>query len=90
MTRLSVYFFIYRPVHPKLVLNVVRKPDPAGFLKKKDFSHSLKGIVAGLIILTLALINLTLFFGLDVHEHTEVQYRHNNWTSPDRILNFEN
>ena len=72
------------------MLNVVRKPDPAGFLKKKDFSHSLKGIVAGLIILTLALINLTLFFGLDVHEHTEVQYSHDNWNSPDRILNFEN
>jgi hypothetical protein len=51
---------------------VIRKPDPITFLKKKDFSHSFKGIISGLVIMTIALINLTLFFGLDVHGHTEV------------------
>lgn len=60
-----------RPAHPEVVPNRVRKPNIKKFLEKKDFSHSLKGIIAGLVILTIALVNLTLFFGLDVHEHTE-------------------
>jgi hypothetical protein len=37
---------LYRPHHPKIVPNVVRKPNPKDFLKKKDFSHSLKGIIS--------------------------------------------
>ena len=32
----------------------------------------IKGIVCGLGILTIALINLSIFFGLESHEHTEV------------------
>jgi hypothetical protein len=40
---------LYRPHHPKIVPNVVRKPNPKDFLKKKDFSHSLKGIISGLV-----------------------------------------
>lgn len=68
-------FRLFRPKHPTYVPNRVRRPSPVSFLQKKDFSHSLKGILFGAVILTIALVNLTLFYGLDVHEHTEVQCR---------------
>jgi hypothetical protein len=41
----------------------IRKPNPVGFLKKKDMSHSLKGIIYGFVVVVLALISLGLFHG---------------------------
>ena len=59
-----------RPHNPP---NHTRKPNPISFLKKKDFSHSLKGIMGGLVILAIAVTNLSLFFGLAEHSQTEVK-----------------
>jgi len=64
----------YRPKHPQIPPNRIRKPDPIAFLKKKDFSHSLKGIMGGLVIVAIAVINLSLFFGLAEHSETEVKF----------------
>jgi hypothetical protein len=44
-------------------------------MAKHDFSHSLKGIVCGLVVLGAAIANLTLFFGLYVHANAEVSLR---------------
>ena len=52
--------------------NQIRKMDAVGFFKKHDFGHSFKGIVAGLIVMAIAITNLTLFFGLYVHASAEV------------------
>ena len=52
--------------------NQIRKMDAVGFFKKHDFGHSFKGIVAGLVIMAIAITNLTLFFGLYVHASAEV------------------
>ena len=37
------------------------------------FPQKLKGIIAGFGIVTIALVNLSIFFGLEAHEHTEVR-----------------
>jgi hypothetical protein len=52
--------------------NRIRKPDPVSFFKKNDFGHSFKGIVAGLVVMAIAIANLTLFFGLYTKSSTEV------------------
>jgi hypothetical protein len=52
--------------------NRVRQVDPLAFLKNHDFSHSFKGIVAGLVVLGVAIANLSLFFGLYTRSNTEV------------------
>jgi hypothetical protein len=64
--------FSTRPEHPQILTNRIRKPNPVGFLEKNDFSHSLKGIVGGMVVLAIAICNLSLFFGLYVHAETEV------------------
>jgi hypothetical protein len=52
---------------------VIRTPNPVSFFKKNDFSHSRKGIMAGLFVVGIAVCNLSLFFGLDVSKQTEVK-----------------
>ena len=59
----SFLSFFLRPNHPLIVTNKIRRPNPLSFFKKNDFSHSLKGIVAGLAVLAIAVCNLSLFFG---------------------------
>eukprot|EP00095_Tigriopus_kingsejongensis_P008824 maker-scaffold280_size224562-snap-gene-0.12 protein:Tk08824 transcript:maker-scaffold280_size224562-snap-gene-0.12-mRNA-1 annotation:"conserved hypothetical protein" len=49
----------------------INPPRPMQFLKKGDWSHSLKGVLAGGVILILAILNLALFFGLDGHDANE-------------------
>jgi hypothetical protein len=63
-----------RPEQPQTVKNpkTIQKPNLSKFLKKKDFSHSLKGAFCGLVIVAIAIINLSLFYGLYEHEEKEV------------------
>jgi hypothetical protein len=42
-------------------------------LKKKDISHSMKGIMAGLFLILLAALSLGLFYGLDANKKDEVR-----------------
>ena len=55
------------------VVNHIRKPNIVKFLRRKDVSHSLKGFLAGLVVIAIAILNLSLFFGLYQHSETEVR-----------------
>lgn len=81
----SVFFVMWRHVgrsgKPKhhdemdsLTSTGINHPKPLQFLRKGDWSHSLKGVVAGTIILMLAILNLALFFGLDGHDANEAHH----------------
>ena len=48
--------------------NRVHKPHPKRFLKKTDCSHSLYGGILGLLVLMIAVITLSLFYGWDKKE----------------------
>jgi hypothetical protein len=54
-------------------MNSIRRPNLVKFLRRKDVSHSLKGFLAGLVVLGIAVLNLALFFGLYEHSETEVR-----------------
>ena len=58
------------------VVNHIRKPNISKYLKRKDLSHSLKGFLAGLVVIAIAVINLSLFFGLYKHSETEVREKY--------------
>ena len=45
-------------------VNRVHKPHPKRYMKKVDCSHSLRGIVMGLIVLFIAVATLSAFYGL--------------------------
>jgi len=62
---------IGKPKNWHLMSRVMRKPQPKVFIKKTDWSNSLKGLTVGLVVLAAAVVNLSLFFGLDGHEHSK-------------------
>ena len=51
----------------------IKRPSPRKYLEKGDWGHSLKGMVAGLFVLGLCIINLGLFFGLDGRHANKVR-----------------
>ena len=50
--------------------NRIHRPHPDRYIRKIDCSHSLVGGMFGLIILIIAIITLSLFYGMK-DEHTE-------------------
>ncbi|CAM6055213.1 unnamed protein product [Sphagnum tenellum] len=48
----------------KVEVGVIRKPKPLEFLRKGDWTHSWKGMLMGLVVFVLAVVNLGLFFGM--------------------------
>jgi len=62
---------IGKPKNWHLMSRVMRKPQPKVFMRKTDWSHSSKGLTVGLMVLAAAVVNLSLFFGLDGHEHSK-------------------
>jgi len=49
----------------------VNKPHPKEFMEKLNCTHSFKGVICGLLILTVAIMNLTVFYGLKQYSHTQ-------------------
>ena len=56
-------FYHFRP--DVSVANSVHRPHPIQHIRKIDFTHTLKGFIAGLLIVIVAITNLVLFFSLD-------------------------
>ena len=50
-----------------LETSVIRRPKPLEFVRKGKWSHSLLGVVAGIVAFALAFVNLGIFFGLAGH-----------------------
>ena len=50
----------------------VHKPRPKEFMKKIDCGDSIKGLVCGIAVLLVAVVDLLLFFGFDYHAETKV------------------
>ena len=48
----------------KIEVNRVHRPHPKRYMKKLDCSHSLHGIVMGLIVLFISIATLSAFYGL--------------------------
>ncbi|TRY78409.1 hypothetical protein TCAL_07847 [Tigriopus californicus] len=77
----SVFFVMWRHIgrhsHPSVEqphLDVkIHRPRPLEFIKRTAWDHSLKGAVAGIFILFLAVLNLVLFFNAEGAEHNNSQ-----------------
>merc|ERR1719210_3134546 len=49
----------------------VNKPHPKEFMEKLNCAHSFKGLMCGLLILIVAIMNLAVFYGLKQYAHTQ-------------------
>ena len=63
----------------------IRKPNPRKFIKNVDCGDSIKGAVCGIIILLVAVVDLSLFFGLNSREHTQVYAQNFSWVSHQSV-----
>lgn len=74
----NVLFLIYSS-HPSVEqphLDVkIHRPRPLEFIRRTSWDHSLKGALAGIFILLLAVLNLVLFFNSEGAEHNSVSQR---------------
>ena len=64
-------YFVNRSNEKEKEMNRIRKPHPLRCFMKSDLTHTLKGTIGGLIIMTIAVINLVLFFGFDTKDTME-------------------
>ena len=55
------------------ILRGLHKPRPKEFIKKVDCRDSMKGIICGVCIFLIAVVDICLFFGFNYHAQTKVR-----------------
>ena len=53
------------------------KPRPKAFIKKVDCQDSMKGMICGVCIFLIAVVDICLFFGFNYHTKSKVGMNHN-------------